>query len=108
MYVVVRSDLPLGTQLAQAVHAAFQFSAEYPSTSLSWHRDSNYLVVLSVPDEEALTSLVSKAVSRDVSLSMVLEPDLDNQLTAVVLEPGDASRRLCGSLPLAMRSEVLC
>ena len=101
MYIAVRADLPYGAQLAQTAHAAFQFCAENPEQFHSWHTASNYVVVVAVPDENALTALASRAILRDIGMSAVREPDLDDELTAIALEHGDAARALCANLPLA-------
>lgn len=35
---------------------------------------------------------------------MFYEPDLDNAITAIAVEPSDKSRRLLANLPLALRN----
>lgn len=101
LYVVTRSDLPPGLQLAQSVHAARQFAEEHPKLDRAWFRGSNNIVCLSVPDEPALRELVRSA-ERESPASSFLEPDLGGALTAVAL--GDGARKLVGNLPLALRS----
>ena len=103
MYVVVRSDLSPGLQIAQASHAAFGLFSQMPLLVERWHRDSNTLVVVSVPDEAALRHL--RAISPVKSFSMI-EPDLGHQMTAVALAPLPGAQRLCANLPLALRQEV--
>lgn len=103
MYIAVRADLSPGLQIAQAVHAAFQFHSEFSSTSLSWQRDSNYLVIVSVPDEPSLMRLASRAVEKELPFTVVREPDLNDQPTALALHPWDTARKLCSNLPLALR-----
>lgn len=107
MYIAVRSDLTPGLQLAQAVHAAFHFFAEWPSMSSQWLDESNYLVVVSVRDEQALAELAARAVEEGLARTLVREPDLDNSLTAVALQPGEEARRLCANYPLALREPVM-
>lgn len=102
-YIAVRADLPPGLQAAQAVHAAVQFAAAFPDAARKWHRDSNFLVVVSVPDEDGLTDLADRAVAAQIPLQAVREPDLGGTYTAVALMPGDSARRLCSALPLALR-----
>lgn len=67
----------------------------------SWNRDSNNVVIAAVPDEDALAALAARAGEEGIARTLVREPDLDNSMTAVALEPVDTSRRLCASLPLA-------
>lgn len=104
LYIAVRSDLSPGLQLAQAVHAAFQFFSEWPSLARAWTEDSNFLVVVAVSDEAALADLATTAVEEGIVRTIVREPDLDNAITAVALQPGADARRLCAQLPLALKS----
>ena len=103
MYIAVRADMSPGLQAAQAVHAAFHFSFDWPAMALAWVRDSNFLVVVAVPDEETLAQLAGRAVEEGIARTIVREPDLDNSITAVALEPGAEARRLCAELPLALK-----
>lgn len=61
---------------------------------------SNYVCVLCAPDDKCLEEILEKAISRDLAVGFFREPDLENQLTAIVLEPGPRGRKLCSSLPL--------
>lgn len=99
----MRADLSSGLQLAQAVHAAFQFFAEWPSLAGVWVRESNFLVVVATPNELALAELAGRAVEEGLARTIVREPDLDNTITAVALQPGADARRLCANFPLALR-----
>lgn len=105
MYVVTRRDLSPGLQATQAAHAALKFSVQYPDLTRRWEEDSNFLIILSVEDETALLRLVEKAESQGIRCIRFHEPDLDNEMTAIALEPSEASQRLCSSLPLALRDE---
>ena len=89
--------------MAQSVHAAFTFADEHPAIAHEWHRDSQFLVVVNVPDQFALLSLVDDAVARGIEVSMWREPDCDGEVTAIALSPVAASKTLCSSLPLAGR-----
>lgn len=100
LYIAVRSDLPLGLASAQAVHAAFLFSQQHPELVGRWHQDSQYLVLVSVPDEVELIGLASRALAAGIEVSTWHEPDLAGATTAVALEPGATARRLCANLPL--------
>lgn len=71
-----------------------------------WLVQSNYLVIVSVPDEGALLDLITAASQRGIPRTAVREPDLDNDATAVALAPGLEAARLCASLPLALREKV--
>ena len=85
------------------MHAALLFANQHPDLAVPWQRDSQYLVIVTVPDEVALISLSSRALDVGLRVSTWSEPDLDGQHTAVALEPGLAARRLCANLPLLGR-----
>lgn len=102
LYIVIRNDLEPGQQLAQSTHAAFQFSQEFPDVTAEWHKNSNYLIVLSVDDESALAVLQARLAKAGVSFSTVFDPDYGvGELTALAIPPGHS--RLLSSLPLALR-----
>lgn len=82
--MVTRSDLPIGDQAVQAAHAAIDFCFEHPGVAKGWH-ESNYLVLLAVPDELRLWRLVDGA--GDLLHTRFFEPDLGGALTAVCFEP---------------------
>ncbi len=75
---------------------------DHPITARYWHHKSNNLVVLQVPNEECLLHLAGKAQDEGVEHSVFREPDFDNTVTAVALEPAGA--RLVSNLPLALRA----
>jgi peptidyl-tRNA hydrolase len=101
LYVIVRSDLPPGAQAAQAVHGAIAFVIDYPVIARYWHLKSNNLVVLQIPNEQCLLHLASRAQDAGIEHTVFREPDFDNTVTVVALEP--AGRRLVSNLPLALR-----
>lgn len=70
-----------------------------------WFETSNYLGFLSVSNEIELNKLIEKAHSRGIKLSVFREPDIDNQITAIAIEPGVKSRKLCSNLKLALRGD---
>lgn len=79
-----------------------QFSHQYPDIDRCWFDNSNYIALLSVSNEEEMHKLIEKAITKDIRLSIFREPDLDNRITAIALEPSDKSRRLCSCLKLAL------
>jgi hypothetical protein len=64
-------------------------------------------VIVSVPNEDTLAELATRAVEEGIARTIVREPDLDNSITAVALEPGATSRRLCAELPLALKEHAM-
>lgn len=90
----------MGYQAAQSLHAMTEFFLEHPDVTKDWHDNSNYIAVLAVDNEEKLIKLYQKAKARGVKCSCFYEPDMDDQLTAIVLEPGLDSKRLSGHIKL--------
>lgn len=106
LYIAVRGDLSPGLQAAQAVHAAFELQYHHPNVIGEWVRNSNYLVIVSVPNEDALLALTDRADDLKIKFGLIREPDLDNQATAIAFHPSESARRLCSSLPLALKAAV--
>lgn len=87
----------------QSIHAGIQFVFDHPEYAKSWFEISNYLGFLSVSNEDELIKLIEKAKNNDIKHSIFREPDIDNQITAIALSPGDKSRKLCSNLKLALK-----
>ena len=85
--------------MAQAVHAAFQVAQAYPAETARWWDNSNFLVCLSVLDEDALLRWDGELVGTPHVL--VREPDLGGEATALAVLPGTGAWRKFSSLPLA-------
>ena len=101
--MAVRGDLSPGQQLAQAWHAGIDFSVRYPAVTARWHEESNNVVIVAVPGEAEVMVLESMALTLGLKHHLTSEPDLDNQITAIALEPGLFAKRLCASYPLALK-----
>jgi hypothetical protein len=84
----------------QSGHAAIDFQHQYPLDAKEWHTSSNYLVFLTVANEEELIKLISKAILTGIKHTIFREPDLGNKITAVAFEATDAARKLTSSCPL--------
>ena len=80
-----------------------EFCLAYPELAKEWHDKSNYIVILAVDDEDELISIMQKAEARNIWFACFNEPDLDDEVTAVVLEPGVDSRKLSGNIKLVGR-----
>lgn len=91
--MAVREDLPPGLQAAQAVHAAIGFALAHPSLI------PETVILVGVPDEEALAVLMGEAFS--YATFAVREPDLGDALTALAMEPSAAI--YCRGLPLLLK-----
>lgn len=103
LYVVTRQDLFPGAQIAQSIHAVVDFGIEHTEIYREWHRISNYICVLAAKNEQELIRLIERLDKKQIKYSIFKEPDFDNELTAIAIEPGNPSKRLCSSYPLALK-----
>ena len=103
MIVITRQDLSAGYQASMLLHAGIEFIFKFPFLSYLWHKRSNYVALLSVPDESSLLKLIDKLKFNKVRHSIFCEPDIDNQLVSVAVEPSDKARNICAGLPLALK-----
>jgi peptidyl-tRNA hydrolase len=84
----------------QAAHAGIQFQYEHPEYAKNWFHNSNYLIFLSVSTEEELKTLIDSAKSKNIIVSVFREPDINDEITAIALQPCDDSAKLTSGLPL--------
>lgn len=105
LYVITRRDIAAGYQAVQSVHAGIQFIFEHPEYAECWYKQSNYLGLLSVATEVELIGLIERATAQDIRFSVFREPDIGNQITAIVLAPGLKSKKLCSKIPLALKDK---
>lgn len=103
MIVVGREDLSPAYQSVQTGHALALFCIEHNDIANSWHQNSQFLSYLSVKDESKLLFLIEKAHLRGITISIFREPDINNQITAIAMEPTDKSKRLCSGLPCVLK-----
>jgi hypothetical protein len=96
LYIVLEKALASGLKIAQACHALRAFTGEYPHLDQYWFHESNNIVVLQQDD---IPSLADKLEEKGYRLSRFFEPDLDNELTAICVEP--AAWKQLSNLPLA-------
>lgn len=68
---------------------------------------SNFLVVVAASDEVELVAVLERAARADIARVAVREPDLEDALTALVLEPGEVAKRMCANFPLALKEPVM-
>ena len=93
-YIVVRSDIPPGLQMAQACHAAIAFTVAHGVLT-------DNLVVLHVETVGDLVSIQQRADIDGIRSVAFHEPDLRDEVTAIAL--ADEARVFLSSLPLAMK-----
>jgi hypothetical protein len=95
-YVIVRSDLPHGVQIAQTAHAVSEASGIPPTV----------VVALSVPDEQALRRISAMLIEMSHGHALIVEDagPYVGQATAIGVPPitdRRAIRKVTSCLPLA-------
>lgn len=105
LYVITNQQFPVGVQAVQGMHAAIQWQFDFPNLASEWHQNSDYLAFLSVANQEELNKLIERAQAKEIKLSIYREPDLNHQITAIALEPSIQSKKLCSSIPLALKEK---
>ena len=103
LIVITRQDLPPGCQAVQSAHAAIEFQHEHVSIAKQWNTESKYLILLSVRNEKYLLHLLEKIKKHELKYSVFKEPDINNQITAIAIEPCEKSKKICSNLPLALK-----
>lgn len=104
LYVITRQDIDPGYQDMQSMHGAIQFSQEHKEIHNVWFKQPNYLLAwLSAKDEGELFEILSKASQLGIKFSIWREPDVENEVTAIALEPGEKTAKLCKGLSFALR-----
>lgn len=101
LYIVVRSDLSPGAQMAQSVHAFREFVEEHPEIEYDWYKNSNTIVILAANDEQHLMELEQAGKSLGLKISKFREPDMNHQVTSIVFEPGQKTSEFLSTLKLA-------
>jgi len=92
---VVRTDLPIGNQVSQLVHAAGESSpGNLPNDT--------HAVVLAARDEVELLKISERLYKRGIEHRLIREPDLENQATAIGVppQPREGVRRALSCFPL--------
>lgn len=98
LYVLVRSDLAPGLQLAQACHALQAFNDQHPARAKAW---AGNIAVLAVSSQQHLAEVVCPLQREGVPVAVFCEPDEGGAATAAAID-GTATKRL-SSLLLALR-----
>lgn len=105
LVTITREDLTNGQQSVQSCHAAIDFIFQHPSRASPWHEESNYLVQLVAKDEQHLLKIIASCQMRMIDYTIFREPDLNNEITAIALEPSIATQKITSSLPLLFKSK---
>jgi hypothetical protein len=100
IYSIIRKDIPLADQIVQTAHSAFHAGQADPDKGASLG-EIPFLVLLQVPNEEALLTLHERLKKAGIVHSTFHEPDDDmgwTSITTVSIEGED--RKLFSNLPL--------
>lgn len=103
LVIITRRDLLPGYQAVQASHCGIDFQHQHPEIAKKWNEQSNYLIILSVENEVQLLKYLEKFKFYNLKTTVFREPDIENQVTAIAVEPGEKTRKLCSRLPLALK-----
>jgi len=87
----------------QSSHAGIDFQHQYPEIAERWNKESNYLIILSVENEEQLLLYLQKFDFYNIKTTTFREPDIGNKITAIVAAPGEKTRKITKKLPLALK-----
>jgi hypothetical protein len=96
LYIVVRNDISAGLMMAQACHAAREYTLH------SREDPGDNLVCLQASPTQ-LFGLVVRAACEGTSALPFFEPDLHGALTAAAF--GSGAKKLLSQLPLALRAD---
>jgi hypothetical protein len=89
--------------MVTAAHAGIDFQHQHPEIARQWNNYSNYLIILSVKNEEQLALYLEKFKFYDIKVTAFREPDIGDQLTAIAIAPGEETRKLTSKLPLSLK-----
>ncbi len=82
------------------MHAAIEFALAFPDVAAA----AATVVLLAASDELSLIWLRADAIAAGLRVTSFCEPDLDDAVTALALEP--TASRLLGRLPLALAGSL--
>jgi peptidyl-tRNA hydrolase len=92
--------------MTQSAHAAIDFQHQHPEIAKNWNRNSNYLIILSVENEERLKKYINKFKKAKLCHTIFREPDIGNEITAICVQPSEDTRKLTSHLPLALKNTL--
>ena len=103
LITVTREDLHPSHQLVQSGHALGRFAFHYPNHFNDWIQDSEYLVSLSIDNEEKLQRLFYKLQDNGADVVAFTESDINDQLTAICYYGTPEMKKITNKLDLALK-----
>lgn len=83
----------------QSTHAALEFVLNFPDIAKDWN-ESKYLVQVTVPSKDDLERFRDTLDFHNLKYYAFYEPDLNNELTALCIEPDPLTLKLIKKLKL--------
>lgn len=96
--------MTIGQQAVQSTHAAINFCFEHRGRAGPWFENSNYLVQLSVSNEMELLKLIENCEKMSITYTVFKEPDLEDSITAIAIEPSPLTKKVVSHLPLLFKN----
>lgn len=81
-YVLIRQDLSFEQQIVQACHASLEAGFAFVAPPVT-----SYLIVLTVPDQDALLAARDRLQRYGIACEMFFEPDNEMGYSALATEP---------------------
>jgi hypothetical protein len=88
----------------QTGHSIGEFAYQYPNHFHDWMLNHKDLVALSIDNEESLKNLYYKLQSNGANVVGFIEPDINNQLTAICYFGTPELRKFTQKLDLALKN----
>lgn len=101
--VITRRDLPPVVQSVQSGHAAIKYTFELPNHAKHWHENSQYLIYLSVENEQELEDITEKLYQENILFAEFYEPDLDHELTSIAFMSNRKTKKVTSGMPLMFK-----
>jgi peptidyl-tRNA hydrolase len=101
LYIITGNDLSLFYQLPQVAHGVSVFASEHETEYKDWLRDNHHIIVFAVENLVELLEFHKKVKTMEVKHTIFEEPDINNEITVVVLCPCRKAKRAVEGLKLA-------
>ena len=104
LVTVTRKDISAGYQIIQTAHSVAEFAHHFPNQFKDWKTISNYVISLSIDNEEKLQRLFYKLQDNGADVIAFTEPDINNQLTAICYYGTPEMIKITNKLDLALKN----
>lgn len=104
IYIVTNGELSAGYQTAQVAHVIAEYCFLNVEAATTWDAESGSLIVLETDTAEALYNLRDEANALNIQMHIFREPDIGDEITAVLFTPGEATVNLLKGLRCTGRS----